>query len=213
MKMRVVIALALAVAACDREKAELLPFYRSAEMTPEFLSASKATAKGVHRIGEFALTDQNGQPVTQDAFKGRVTLVHFFFAQCGDICPLTTRNLASALDGIGSAPTAQILSYSITPERDSVPALRAFAAHHKLTDPRWHFLTGDRATIERLARETFYVKVGDGSTYGVKTIAHTESVLLVDREGRLRGVYAASLPLEMVRAVEDARTLLATPGI
>jgi protein SCO1/2 len=206
------VALTLAAAACDREKPERLPFYRSAEMTPEFLSAAKAAAKGVHRVGDFALIDQDGKAVTQDAFKGRVTLVHFFFAQCGDICPTTTRNLASALDGIGSAPAAQVLSYSITPERDSVPALRAFAAQHKLTDPRWRFLTGDRATIERLARETFYVKVGDGSTYGVKSIAHTESVLLVDREGRLRGVYAASLPLEMVRAVEDARTLLAAPG-
>ena len=39
-------------------------------------------------------------------------------------------------------PRVQVLSYSVTPERDSARALRAFAKTHGITDPRWHLLTG-----------------------------------------------------------------------
>lgn len=190
---------------------EVLPFYTDAGLTPTWMTNEEAASEAVRRVGAFELTDQSGVQVTEHTFADRVTLVHFFFATCVDICPITTRNVAVTLKAIGDDSRMQVLSYSLTPERDSVPALAEFAGHHRLTDPRWHLLTGDRAAIEHLARESFFVGLGDGANYGVDRVAHTETVLLLDGTGRVRGVYAASLPLEMARAAEDARTLLGLP--
>ena len=197
---------------CRPSAPEALPFYLDASLSPQWLTTHEAAADGVHRVDRFALVDQHGLSVTEQTFAGKVTLVHFFFAQCSDVCPMTTRNVAATLSAIGPNPRMQVLSYSITPEHDSVPELKRFATHHNLTDARWHLLTGGRALIERLARQSFFARIGRDSTYGTASIAHTESVLLVDSAGRLRGIYAASLPLEMEQAAADARTLLALPS-
>ncbi len=198
----------LLLAACGCSAPDPLPFFGDASLTPVWMSATQAQRRHVHQVAPFRFRDHNGRPMTRDSLTGRVTLVHFFFAHCADICPTTTRNVATTLRNIGADERAQVLSYSIMPERDSVFALKAFAELHQLTDPRWHLLAGDRAQLASLAASSFFVEIGDGSTYGVASIAHTETVLLVDSQGRVRGVYAASLPLEMQRAAEDARTLL-----
>jgi protein SCO1/2 len=205
-RMRALLALVLSCAAC-RHNADSLPFYRNAAMTPEWLSRAEATAPTMHRVAEFRMVDQGGRTVTERSLAGHVTLVHFFFTACGDVCPLTTSNLGRVLAGLPGDDRLQLLSYSVTPERDSVGALRAFAAMHGIADPRWHLLTGSRSDVERLARDSYFVRLGDGRTYGVQAIAHTESVLLVDADGRLRGVYAGTLPLEMERLRQDIAEL------
>jgi len=187
------------IVACGRPAA--LPFYQTPEMTPEWLTESAPT----HHVAPFRLHDQRDSVITNAAFSNRVTIVHFFFTRCGDVCPTTTANIARTLRGIDDA-RLQVLSHSVTPDADSVGALRRYAEMHSIVDPRWHLLTG--ADVEALARTSYFVRLGRDSTYGVASIAHTESVLLVDGEGRLRGVYAGTLALEMDRLREDVRVLL-----
>jgi protein SCO1/2 len=162
----------------------------------------------MHHVGSFSLIDQHGQQVSEAALNDKVTIAHFFFTRCRDVCPLTISALAALLDSLPANPRVQILSYSVTPERDSVAALEDFAREHHLRDPRWHLLTGARATTARLASQSFFVRLGDGRSYGVDSIAHTESLVLVDGHGRLRGFYAGTLPVELNRLIEDIRELL-----
>jgi protein SCO1/2 len=121
---------------------------------------------------------------------------------------MTPGNLKRLLDSLPGEDRIQVLSYSVVPAGDSVPALAEFARTHRLTDPRWHLLTGNPAAVARLARESYFVRLGDGAGYGVAAIAHTESLVLVDGNGRLRGVYAGTLPLELQRLREDIGALL-----
>jgi protein SCO1 len=190
------------LAACGRNAS--LPFYETADMTPEWSSDAAAT----HRVAPFRLTDQRGNTITNAAFDGRVTIVHFFFTRCGDVCPTTTTNIARTLRVVGDT-RLQVLSHSVTPDADSVASLHHYADTHGIVDPRWHLVTGARPAIEELARQSYFVRLGNDSTYGVASIAHTESLLLVDGKGRLRGVYAGTLLLEMDRLRGDAETLLA----
>ena len=210
--MRILTIAALLVAAgtsgITRAGSSALPYYRTAALEPEWLSAADARSADMHRVAPFAMVDQEGRLINEHAFSGRVTVVQFFFTTCGDVCPTTTHNLAAVLQTL-AGDKVQVLSYSVTPERDSVAALRHFAAMHGITDPRWRLLTGSRSLVEVLARESYFVRLGDGRTYNVSTIAHTESVLLIDGERRLRGIYAGTLRLDMDRLVEDARALLA----
>jgi len=207
--MRRLPAVLLAAAACSHNNE--LPYYRSAQLVPEWLSAREASAPDLHRVGAFALVDQHGQQVSQASLSGKITVAHFFFTRCRDVCPLTTHALIGVLDALPAEPRLQILSYSVTPKRDSVAALAQFAQEHHIADARWHLLTGDPATTARLARQSYFVSLGEGKNWGVDSIAHTETLVLVDGEGRLRGFYAGTLPLEIERLVEDVKVLLA-PG-
>jgi protein SCO1/2 len=200
--------LILLLGACAGEPSAL-PYYRTAELTPEWLGARTARSASMHRVGAFAMLDQAGSTVTQANLGGHITVVSFFFTHCQDVCPITMRNLQQVLSEMGSEPKLQILSYSILPDTDALAGLRTFAAEHTIDDPRWHLLTGSSDEVRSLARDSYFVGSGDGETYGVQKIAHTESVVLVDGEGRIRGVYAGTLPLEMDRLKEDVRVLMA----
>ena len=91
----------------------------------------------------------------------------------------------------------------------SSPALLASFGHARGIDPaRWRLVTGDRRTIYQLARESYFAD--DRRAAGPKEILHSEKVLLVDRHGRLRGVYNGTLPFEMERLIVDVRQLRAT---
>lgn len=195
---------------CQGESAEPLPFYRSAAMTPEWLSAREAASATTHRVGAFRMRDQHGVTVTDTLLRGHVTLVQFFFATCGDVCPLTTRNIVRVLDTLRGARDVRVLSYSITPERDSTPVLAEFAATRGIRDPRWHLLSSTRADVERLARESYFVQLGDTTGYAARRVPHTETLFLIDGEGRIRGVYPGTLAIEVPHIVEDVRALVPT---
>lgn len=188
-----------------------VPFYRSASLTPEWLDPITANSNNTHRVAPFQLTDQNRIPVTADSLARRATIIHFFFTACAGVCPTTQTNIARLLAGMPDERRLQILSHSVTPERDSVAALQTYARMHHIDDARWHLLTGERRDIERLARDSYFVNLSDGKSYGISNLAHTETLVLVDARGRLRGMYTGSLPLDIERLGEDIRSILKEP--
>jgi protein SCO1/2 len=188
---------------CTGQRASRIPFYRSAELKPEWLSGADAADTSLHHIAPFRAVNQSGMAVTEKDLEGKLTIAHFFFTRCGDVCPTTTHRIDYLLRSLSRDAVVQVLSYSVTPDRDSVAALRAFAAEQHITDTRWHLLTGVHPSIQELARQSFFVRLGKDTTYGVASIAHTETVVLIDGRGRIRGVYAGTLQLEVDRLRED----------
>ena len=201
-----------ALAACACRPHESLPYFNSAAFAPEWLSSSEAHRASVHRVAPFMMRDQDSALVTQAALTGRITVIHFFSAKCGDICPTTHQQIAGLLRELPNAPQVQVLSFSVAPERDTVAALREYARMRNIRDARWHLLTGSRADVERLAKESFFVRIGADSTYGGRSIRHTENLLLIDGEGHIRGVYAGTLAIEAAQLKADIETLLANRG-
>jgi protein SCO1/2 len=200
--------LALALGGC-RDVRESLPYYQDAALTPVWLTAAESA--GAHRVGAFELTDQAGAPFAADSLAGRVYVASFFFATCRDICPTTVRRLQVVADSFAAEDRFMLVSFSVTPQLDSVPALAMYAEMHGIPHRRWRLLTGPRDAIERVAK-AHLVGLGRGQDYGVDAVAHTEMVGLVDGAGHLRGVYNGTLALDMAQLVRDARTLLARSG-
>src|ERR1700709_1880500 len=51
--------------------------------------------------GPFTLTAADGQPVTDESFRGRYLLVYFGYTACEDVCPVTLSAVADALEILG----------------------------------------------------------------------------------------------------------------
>jgi protein SCO1 len=193
--------------ACTDAPHEGLPYFRSKELTPEWVSGREASGDAMHRIPAFALTSHRGARVTEGALRGRITLVHFFFAECGRVCPRAVGSISRLLQTMPTDSAFQVLSYTVQPAHDSVAALAAYASHHEITDARWQLLTGPWSDIASLAADGYFVNLRDGSSYGTDDLAHTETLVLIDQRSRIRGVYNATLVLDMEQIVRDVRTL------
>ena len=68
-----------------------------------------------------------------------------------------------------------LLSYSVTPEIDSVAQLKRYAIEKGVNDKKWNLVTGDKKQIYELARKSYLAvkTTGDGDPYDM---IHTENL-------------------------------------
>jgi protein SCO1/2 len=184
-----------------------IPFYREVGGGPEWLDPESPEADA-HRLAPFALTDQTGAMVTRETLAGRVSVTSFFFTRCGDLCPTLRSNLTRVQDEFLAEDDVLLLSISVTPDADTPEVLARYAATNGIVAAKWRLLTGDRDEIRELARDSWLVELTDGARHGVDSLAHTETVVVADGEGRIRGLYDGSLRLEVDRLIEDVHALL-----
>lgn len=180
----------------------VLPYYVAADFTPVW----DRSAGTRHAVAPFSLIDQDGLPVTNATFAGRVYVANFFFTACPGICPRMSGNLETLQEAFRGDSSVLFLSHSVTPESDSVPVLRRYAAEHRAVSGRWHLVTGDRGEIYALARSSYFADAAE-DLENTGDFLHTEKMFLVDGAGHLRGVYNGVLPAEMKRLEEDIRVL------
>jgi protein SCO1/2 len=94
-----------------------------------------------------------------DLVKGKVVTFNFFFANCDEICPLVTANLAKVQKLLGKQVGRDIHMYSFTlkPEEDTVDVIRKYRQRYDIR-PGWTFFTAKPADMEKL-------RVAIGFTY------------------------------------------------
>jgi protein SCO1/2 len=96
----------------------------------------------------------------------------------------------------------------VKPVQDNVAALKEYAADNKINSQQWLLLTGNQTEIYNLARTSYFAEEEPGFSKTSNDFLHTEHAILVDRKGRIRGVYNATLKLEIKRMTEDIHILL-----
>ncbi|MDX9912239.1 MAG: SCO family protein [Phycisphaerales bacterium] len=115
------------------------------------------------RIPDFQLIDQDSRPVDASVFDGKVTILSFFFSHCITVCPALQGKVAE-LYGELDGTKVQFVSISVDPEHDTPEAMREYAERMGADGKRWRFLTGDRATIERIVMEGVQFEVGEDTS-------------------------------------------------
>lgn len=149
-----------------------------------------------HKLSNFKLTNQLGETVTLDKYRGKTIIADFFFTHCPTICPRLTMNMRrlqqsvinSAKVGDRMNKDVQFVSFSIDPERDSVPQLKAWGDRFQVDPDQWDLLTGDKKTIYDLALNDMKIGLVDGR--GIDTsFIHTDHFVLIDSSKVIRGFY------------------------
>lgn len=185
---------------------KILPIYQPAEVSFELVDSTLQHVKKYHRIANFRLTNQNGHIVTQQDYENKIYVADFFFTTCPSICPIMTDNMGYVQSQILDDPNVKLLSFSVTPEIDSVPQLKKYALEKGVKDEKWNLLTGDKKEIYTLARKSYFVAKEDGDA-GPHDMIHTENFVLIDPDKRIRGYYDGTDRAAMQTLLEDMTTL------
>ena len=188
---------------------ELLPYYNTPDFSPLFFEErAQALKKVEHKIANFSFSNQDGQNISEKDIEGKVHIANFMFTSCGSICPIMTENLLVVQEKFYNHPQFSMLSYSVTPWIDTPDKLRDYAQNQQITSDNWHLLTGKKTQIYDLARKSYFAEEDIGFSLDSTDFLHTEHILLVDQDKRIRGIYNGTLALEIKQLTEDIETLL-----
>lgn len=92
----------------------------------------------------------DGRTVTQDDYRGFVTLLYFGYTFCPDVCPLVMQNALTAIARTGDAASQiRFLFVTVDPARDTTTILASYA---RAFGPEIVGLRGDPNALEKLTR-------------------------------------------------------------
>lgn len=185
-----------------------LPIYQPYMVNFELVDSTLQNVKKYHKIAPFSLTNQNGKTVTERDYLDKIYVADFFFTTCPTICPKMTENMGALQKEFLADPQVKFLSYSVTPQIDTVAQLKKYALEKGVVDSKWNLVTGDKKEIYTLARKSYLAvkEQGDGGPYDM---IHTENFILVDPVQRIRGFYDGTDPQAMQTLITDIALLKA----
>ena len=160
-------------------------------------------------VEPFALTNQDGQTVTEKDGLGKVTAVNFFFTTCRSVCPRMNNNLKPVYEQYRNEPDFQIMSFTCDPARDSAARLKHYADSMKVDTRKWMFITGRKDSLYLLARHSY--KIDDPKNYvehAEDDFLHTQFIALVNRKGEVVNIYDGIKPSEMKEMSKKIKQLL-----
>ena len=185
---------------------ETLPIYSPSMVSKDLVEENIQFIKKYHKIKDFSMKNQNGETITQEFYNDKIYVADFFFTTCPTICPIMTENMGYIQEKIKNDSDILLLSFSVTPEIDSVEQLKKYALEKNVIDSKWNLVTGNKKDIYNLARTSYLVAKtnGDGGKYDM---IHTENFVLVDKEKRIRGFYDGTNSKEMDQLLNDIKIL------
>lgn len=134
-------------------------------------------------IGEFTLTDTQGEAFNSSELDGDVWVGSFFFSTCPSICRLLNQQV-SVLAEEFKDDDVKFVSITCDPATDTPEVLAKYAQMFKADPAQWKFLTGDVEEIQEISEKQFHV--------GFAKQTHSERMVVIDRNGKLRGSFLAT---------------------
>ena len=162
--------------------------------------------KNDHRIALFQMTNQDGKTITADQWQNKIVVVDFFFTHCPTICPKMTHSMKRIYEAFSKDDALRLSSFSVDPERDSAVQLKKYAGQMEIETGKWDLLTGDKKEIYKLARNSFMIVATDGDG-GPNDFIHSEKLVLVDLQKRIRGYYDGTSNAEVNQLIKDIKKL------
>jgi protein SCO1 len=170
---------------------------------------SKPKVNPLGTVEPFAFTNQNGQTVTQDALKGKVAAVNYFFTTCKGICPRMNNNVKALYDEFKNEPDFIMLSHTSDPETDSAARLKRYTDSMQINTSKWVFLTGRKDSLYSMARHSYKIDdPGNNLSSNNDEFLHTQFIALVNKKGQVVSVYDGLKQSEIKQAAERVKTLL-----
>lgn len=186
---------------------QTLPYFNDESFTPVWLAAGSDELDRFHRIPAFEFLNQDGEPVSSDSYKDTIYVATFFFATCPGICSPINERLMAVQEEIMDMDDVRMLSHSITPEIDTVEVLSTYASKRGIDSATWDLVTGDRDKLYSLAKAGYFASEDMGEDEAEGDFKHTENIMLVDRNGMIRGIYNGLSRNAILNVIADIQLL------
>jgi len=183
------------------------PWARSAPPVPESSGAThEVLPPNEANVGEslyqmpLKFTDQSGQLVQLDVFRGYSVVVSMFYATCPYSCPILLDRLKRFEKSLGDKKEkVRFLLITFDWQNDTPEKLQQVFQKHGLDPARWKFVRGDEGQTREMAAllGINYRKTQDGG------FNHSAIVTFLDKRGMIRSQYE----VEKFSATEAVRDL------
>jgi cytochrome oxidase Cu insertion factor (SCO1/SenC/PrrC family) len=134
---------------------------------------------------DFHLTDQYGRPVSLADLRGKTVALTFLDPVCTTDCPTIAQEFRITDQMLGpAADTVRFVAIVANPTYTSVAAVDAFDRQEHLdTESNWLFLTGSRATLEKVWN-AYGIAAYDAPAGGMSI--HSDEAFVIDAAGQTR---------------------------
>jgi protein SCO1/2 len=160
----------------------------------------------IAKVPGFQLTDQTGKSITLEDLKGKIWTANFIFTRCKGPCPITVLRMQELNTKLKKARgNVELVTFTVDPEYDTPEILKAFSEPLGADPASWKFLTGTPDAIQKIVVTGLLqpiAKEPDG------TPAHSTRIVLLDREGWLRGYHDGLDPEAVQKLMVDIGELL-----
>jgi protein SCO1/2 len=182
-------------------------FYAGLMLTTDF---AKVKLPILNTVQPFSFLRQDSVMVSQADIKNRVYVAEYFFTTCKGICPKMNKNMKVIYEKFKAQPNFMIISHTVNPETDSLPVLKHYADSLEASATNWWFLTGSKDLLYITARESYLLDDPKNNSKNIEEqFLHTQFFTLVDRQGRVRGVYDGIKKEEVDQLMKDITELIA----
>lgn len=173
------------------------------------IDSSKSLLPVLNNVRPFSFERQDGKHITEHDIAGKVYAAEFFYSTCEGICPKMNRNMKQVFETFKGEDDFLILSHTVDPETDSVGRLKVYADSLSADIKSWWFLTGTKENLYRTARESYILDDPNNNAGNVEEqFLHTQFFALVDKGGRVRGIYDGLKKDEIGKMINDIKELL-----
>lgn len=139
----------------------------------------------------FSLTDDTGQQVTADTYRGKVVMLYFGYTHCPDVCPTTMATLSQALSKLGGdASQVRVLFVTVDPQRDTPHLLKSYT---QAFGPEFIGLRTADPELRRLVkRYRVTYSLGKPDARGNYEVTHSSAIFIFDKTGKARLIAESS---------------------
>lgn len=164
----------------------------------------------ISQVQPFTLTNQMGEIFTLNELVDTPWLSNIIFTRCPTVCPKITQTIADLL--LKLPKSLNFVTLTTDPVHDTPEVLKKFSQLNRAETNRWHFLTGDKQTLMRLAVDDLKMvsqpkpKAHQESPNDL--FIHSSLLILVDKNGQVRASFESDAP-NLADQIKKALTQLA----
>lgn len=159
-----------------------------------------------YKIPEFSFLNQDSVFMNHRDLSEHIYVADFFYTYCPTICPRVKSQMLRIYDKYDRETTLKLVSFALDPSRDTVERLREYAHGIGVDSRTWHFLTGDKDEIWKLAEHFLIsVKEDDNEPGG---IFHSGKIMLIDNKGHIRGFAEGTVEEDVNALMKDIDSLI-----
>lgn len=163
-----------------------------------------------HQVPAFSFVNQNGDTTGSELLQGKIFVADFIFTSCPGICPKMTSEMKRVQEAYAGNENLKLISFTVDPERDSAQALATYMELYDVDPDVWTMYTGNKKKLYQLTRSGFYITAVEGDG-GPEDFIHSEKLVLVDTEKRIRGYYDGTDPESVDQLITDIEKLILNP--